>query len=66
VIYASRAIYACRVIAERLRELEIVLPAAFPSAGNYLTCVVEDGMVYVGGHGPIDGDTMIRGRSAPT
>jgi enamine deaminase RidA (YjgF/YER057c/UK114 family) len=62
VIYASRAIYACRVIAERLRELEIVLPAAFPSAGNYLTCVVEDGMVYVGGHGPIDGDTMIRGK----
>jgi enamine deaminase RidA (YjgF/YER057c/UK114 family) len=50
------------VIAERLRELEIVLPAAFPPAGNYLTCVVEDRMVYVGGHGPIDGDAMVRGK----
>jgi len=50
------------VIAERLRELGIVLPAPFPPGGNYASCVVDDGMVYVSGHGPIDGDTMIRGK----
>ena len=50
------------MIAERLRELGIVLPAPFPPGGNYASCVVDDGMVYVSGHGPIDGDTMIRGK----
>jgi enamine deaminase RidA (YjgF/YER057c/UK114 family) len=50
------------VIAERLRELGIVLPAPFPPGGNYALCVVDNGMVYVSGHGPIDGDTMIRGK----
>lgn len=50
------------MIAERLHELGIVLPRPFPPAGNYLTCLVEDGVVYVGGHGPIDGETIIRGK----
>lgn len=50
------------MIAERLHELGIVLPRPFPPAGNYLTCLVEDGIVYVGGHGPIDGETIIRGK----
>jgi enamine deaminase RidA (YjgF/YER057c/UK114 family) len=50
------------VIAERLRELGIVLPAPFPPGGNYASCVVDDGMVYVSGHGPIDGETMVRGK----
>ena len=50
------------MIAERLRELGIVLPAPFPPGGNYASCVVDNGMVYVSGHGPIDGDTMIRGK----
>jgi len=50
------------VIAERLRELGIVLPAPFPPGGNYASCVVEDGMVYVSGHGPIDAETMVRGK----
>jgi len=50
------------VIAERLRELGIVLPAPFPPGGNYASCVVDEGMVYVSGHGPIDGDTMVRGK----
>ena len=50
------------MIAERLRELGIVLPAPFPPGGNYASCVVDDGMVYVSGHGPIDGDTMVRGK----
>ncbi len=50
------------MIAERLRELGIVLPAPFPPGGNYASCVVDDGMVYVSGHGPIDGETMVRGK----
>ena len=50
------------MIAERLRELGIVLPAPFPPGGNYASCVVDGGMVYVSGHGPIDGETMVRGK----
>ncbi len=50
------------MIAERLRELGIVLPAPFPPGGNYASCVVDEGTVYVSGHGPIDGDTMVRGK----
>jgi enamine deaminase RidA (YjgF/YER057c/UK114 family) len=50
------------VIAERLRELGIELPPLFPPAGNYLACVIDGGLVHVGGHGPIAGDTMVRGK----
>ncbi len=50
------------MIAERLRELGIVLPAPFSPAGNYLACTVDQGLVHVGGHGPIDGETVIRGK----
>jgi enamine deaminase RidA (YjgF/YER057c/UK114 family) len=50
------------MIADRLRELGISLPAVFPPAGNYVGCVVVDNMVFVGGHGPVDGDTVIRGK----
>jgi enamine deaminase RidA (YjgF/YER057c/UK114 family) len=50
------------VIADRLVELGIVLPPVFPPAGNYLGCVVQDDLVHVGGHGPIDGDKSVRGK----
>jgi enamine deaminase RidA (YjgF/YER057c/UK114 family) len=50
------------MIAERLHELGLVLPAPFPPAGNYLACIVDVGLVYVGGHGPIDADTIITGK----
>jgi enamine deaminase RidA (YjgF/YER057c/UK114 family) len=50
------------VIDQRLQELGITLPPVFPPAGNYLGCVVDNDMVYVGGHGPIDGETIIRGK----
>lgn len=50
------------MIAQRLQQLGIVLPPVFPPAGNYLGCVVDDGMVYVGGHGPINGDVIVRGK----
>jgi enamine deaminase RidA (YjgF/YER057c/UK114 family) len=50
------------VIARRLKELGIELPPPFPPAGNYLACVIDDGLVHVGGHGPIAGDLMMRGK----
>lgn len=50
------------MIADRLRELGIGLPPPFPPAGNYLACVIDDGLVYVGGHGPIAGEFMLRGK----
>jgi enamine deaminase RidA (YjgF/YER057c/UK114 family) len=54
------------VIADRLEELGIVLPPVFPPAGNYLGCVVQDDLVYVGGHGPIGEEGVIRGKVGAT
>ena len=48
--------------AERMHELGIALPPVFPPAGNYLGCVVDGDLVWVGGHGPVDGERMITGK----
>jgi enamine deaminase RidA (YjgF/YER057c/UK114 family) len=50
------------VFARRLHELGIELPAPFPPAGNYLACVIDGGLVYVSGHGPVAGEVMVRGK----
>jgi enamine deaminase RidA (YjgF/YER057c/UK114 family) len=50
------------MIAERLSELGIVLPPVAPPAANYIGCVIDGELVYVSGHGPIAGDTTIRGK----
>jgi len=50
------------MISERLRELGLELPPVFPPAGNYLACVITGDMVYVGGHGPIAGSNVVRGK----
>ena len=50
------------MISERLAQLGIVLPPVFPPAGNYLACVVCDDLVHVGGHGPIAGSEIVRGK----
>jgi enamine deaminase RidA (YjgF/YER057c/UK114 family) len=50
------------VIAQRLEALGIVLPAVFPPAGNYLGCVIDGGIVHVGGHGPVAGSEIVRGK----
>jgi len=50
------------MIAKRLEELGLVLPSVFPPAANYLGCVVDDGVVFVGGHGPVAGTEIIRGK----
>ncbi|HTW03350.1 MAG TPA: RidA family protein [Streptosporangiaceae bacterium] len=49
-------------IADRLESLGIALPPPFPPAGNYLACVIDEGLVHVGGHGPVAGDQMMRGK----
>lgn len=50
------------MIAERLEELGIALPPVFPPAGTYAGCVVDGDIVYVSGHGPLDGERVIRGK----
>ena len=52
----------CGVIAQRLESLGIRLPKVFPPAGNYLGCVIDSDIAYVGGHGPIDGTDMVLGK----
>jgi enamine deaminase RidA (YjgF/YER057c/UK114 family) len=49
-------------IDERLEELGIVLPAVFPPAGNYLGCQRSGDLMYVGGHGPVDGPNAVTGK----
>src|SRR3954470_24139192 len=38
------------------------VPAVFPPAGSYVGCVVEGGLVHVGGHGPVAADRVITGK----
>jgi enamine deaminase RidA (YjgF/YER057c/UK114 family) len=53
-------------IEARLEELGIQLPEVFPPAANYLGCVVDEGLVYVGGHGPVAGSEVVRGKVGAT
>jgi enamine deaminase RidA (YjgF/YER057c/UK114 family) len=46
----------------RLAELGITLPEPFPPVGNYVSCVQTGDLLFVGGHGPIDGGTTIVGK----
>lgn len=39
-----------------------MLPRVFPPAGNYVGCVMDGDTVYVGGHGPSDGSTVVTGK----
>jgi enamine deaminase RidA (YjgF/YER057c/UK114 family) len=50
------------VIEERLTDLGITLPPVSAPVANYLGCVVADGLIHVGGHGPIDGNRIIHGK----
>lgn len=46
----------------RLAELGIELPPVSPPVGSYVGCVVVDDLVHVGGHGPVSGDEIVRGK----
>jgi enamine deaminase RidA (YjgF/YER057c/UK114 family) len=50
------------MIANKLDALGIVLPPVFPPAGSYLGCVIDNNIIYVGGHGPIAGSDVMRGK----
>jgi enamine deaminase RidA (YjgF/YER057c/UK114 family) len=47
---------------DRLVTLGIELPEPMPPAGMYLPCVRSGELLYVGGHGPVAGSTIIRGK----
>jgi enamine deaminase RidA (YjgF/YER057c/UK114 family) len=49
-------------VKDRLDQLGLVLPAPFPPAGAYLACTRSGSLLYVGGHGPVDGDRIVRGK----
>jgi enamine deaminase RidA (YjgF/YER057c/UK114 family) len=47
---------------DRLVALGIELPDPMPPAGTYLPCVRSGGLLYVGGHGPVAGRNIVRGK----
>ena len=49
-------------VTRRLEELGITLPAVSPPVANYVGCVVDGGLVHVGGHGPVSGAEIVRGK----
>jgi enamine deaminase RidA (YjgF/YER057c/UK114 family) len=46
----------------RLAELGIVLPQTSRPVANYLSCSRSGDLLFVGGHGPVDGDNTIIGK----
>ncbi len=50
------------MISERMAKLGITLPPVSPPVANYLGCVTVDDVIHVGGHGPIAGDRIVRGK----
>ena len=49
-------------VAERLDQLGIVLPSPVSPAGSYQTAVRHGDLLYLSGHGPVDGDHLILGK----
>ena len=49
-------------IDERLTELGIVLPEPFPPVGTYTSSSRSGDLLFVGGHGPIDGANTVIGK----
>jgi enamine deaminase RidA (YjgF/YER057c/UK114 family) len=50
------------IIDERLAQLDITLPPPMPPAGSYLACVQVGEQLFVGGHGPVAGSEIMRGK----
>jgi enamine deaminase RidA (YjgF/YER057c/UK114 family) len=46
----------------RLAELGITLPEPFPPAGSYVSSSQTGDLLFVGGHGPVDGARMMIGK----
>jgi enamine deaminase RidA (YjgF/YER057c/UK114 family) len=49
-------------IGDRLAELGIVLPPVSRPVGTYVGCKRVGDILYVGGHGPVGADGIIRGK----
>jgi enamine deaminase RidA (YjgF/YER057c/UK114 family) len=49
-------------VSQRLLELGLELPPVSPPVGNYLPCVMVGNVMHVGGHGPINGTEIMRGK----
>jgi enamine deaminase RidA (YjgF/YER057c/UK114 family) len=47
---------------QRLAKLGIVLPSPMPPAGAYVPARRVGDLLYVSGHGPIDGDKIVTGK----
>jgi enamine deaminase RidA (YjgF/YER057c/UK114 family) len=54
------------VIADRLRTRGIELPPVSRPVGNYVSSVVVDDMIHIGGHGPVNGSEIVRGKVGGT
>jgi enamine deaminase RidA (YjgF/YER057c/UK114 family) len=54
------------VIDQRLHDRGIVLPPVSRPVGNYVSSVVIDDMIYVGGHGPVNGTDVVKGKVGGT
>jgi enamine deaminase RidA (YjgF/YER057c/UK114 family) len=55
-------LYRPTMISERLVELGLSLPPVPTPAANYRGGVVDGDLVHVSGHGPVDGDRVVRGK----
>ena len=53
-------------IDDRLRALGITLPEVFPPVGSYTGCAQTGNVLYVGGHGPVNGAEIVTGKVGAT
>ena len=58
----ARSVFAMTSVDARLAELGIVLPPVSPPVANYLPCSRAGDLLFVGGHGPTDGEQTIIGK----
>ena len=49
-------------IDDRLTALGITLPEVFPPVGSYTGCALTGNVLYVGGHGPVNGAEIVTGK----
>lgn len=49
-------------IQQRLTELGISLPQASKPAGTYVSSLIDGDLIWVGGHGPFDGESLMCGK----
>jgi enamine deaminase RidA (YjgF/YER057c/UK114 family) len=53
-------------IVDRLAALGLELPPMFPPVGNYTGCLRTGNLLYVGGHGPVNGPDIVTGKVGGT